>query len=140
MHRLPHAEDPTDHRRCERAEPYLSFRHSGNDRRFEDSERLQCLSRRQVDGMGRYCLEVVGGSLTLARSRMTPIGPLAVAGVPCARWSNARNHTDSRDQTRVQTDSPIRLSDRHLRNWSRSGWPTAGYQDYYSAAQGRWVN
>ena len=31
VHRLPHAEDPTDDRRRERAEPHVSVRHSGND-------------------------------------------------------------------------------------------------------------
>jgi len=40
------------------------FRHSGNDRRFEDSERLQCLPRRQIDSMGHGCPKDMGGPLT----------------------------------------------------------------------------
>ena len=70
MYRLPHAEDPTDDRRRERAEPHVSLRYSGNDRRFENSQRLQRMPRRQIDGMGHGCPKDMGGPLTLACSRV----------------------------------------------------------------------
>ena len=61
-----HMPNPTDDRGRERAQPHLSLRHSSNDRRIENSECLQRLPRRQINGMGHGCRKDMGGPVTLA--------------------------------------------------------------------------
>ena len=72
MHRLPHAEDPTDHRRHQRAQPHVQIHSAFRDGDAEDPKFLQFLPHRQDGRLGKERSQVLAAILTVARCTVEP--------------------------------------------------------------------
>src|SRR5437016_8409327 len=54
---MPHAEDRTDHRECERPQPQLQVHHAVYDRRVQDSQSVRFLSYDANERLGAAAAE-----------------------------------------------------------------------------------
>src|SRR4051812_38776162 len=79
MRSLPHAEDRTDHRQCQRAQPYVQIHHAGDDRATQDSQCVHGLSHGSVERVGHRGVKGMDRDIAMASGTMRGSSALCVA-------------------------------------------------------------